>query len=96
MSNEYESIKTGLEEAIEFAEGKVSKAVIHKFNPVDVKNIRAGVGMTQHEFASAFGISVNTLRHWERGDRRPNGPALVLLNVLSREPETVLRVLAVR
>ena len=93
MKTEYNSIKTGLEDAINFAGGKVHKAVIHKFEPVDVKHIRADVGMSQREFAAAFGISVNTLRHWERGDRRPNGPALVLLNVLSREPETVLRVL---
>ena len=95
MNKAYESIKTGLEEAIDFTEGKVSQAVVHKISPVDVKNIRADVGMSQREFASAFGISVNTLRHWERGDRYPNGPALVLLNVLSKEPETVLRVLAI-
>ncbi len=96
MNTEYNSIRTGLEEAIDFAEGKVRTAVLHEFDPVDVKNIRADVGMSQREFAAALGISVNTLRHWERGDRRPNGPAMVLLNVLSREPETVLRVLAVR
>ena len=96
MNRVYDSIKTGLEEAVGFSEGKVSQAVVHKVSPVDVKNIRADVGMSQREFASAFGISVNTLRHWERGDRYPNGPALVLLNVLSKEPETVLRVLATR
>lgn len=96
MNRVYDSIKTGLEEAVGFSEGKVSQAVIHKVSPVDVKNIRADVGMSQREFASAFGISVNTLRHWERGDRYPNGPALVLLNVLSNEPEIVLRVLATR
>lgn len=40
--------------------------------------IRAKVGMSQSEFALAFGISVSTLRHWKRGNRRPQGPALVL------------------
>jgi putative transcriptional regulator len=50
--------------------------------------------MSQSEFASAFGISVSTLRHWERGERKPQGPALVLLNIVSKEPETVLRALA--
>lgn len=50
--------------------------------------------MSQSEFASAFGISVSTLRHWERGDRIPHGPALVLLNVVAKEPEVVLRALA--
>ena len=47
--------------------------------------------MTQNEFASAFGISVSTLRHWERGDRAPQGPARVLLSLVGKEPETVLK-----
>ncbi len=94
MSLAFESIKQGLEEAIEFSEGKITKAVVHKFTPVDVKNIRAQVGMSQNEFASAFGISVSTLRHWERGDRTPHGPALVLLNVVAKDPKAVLKALS--
>lgn len=69
------------------------KAKVREFTPVDVKNIRAKTGMSQNEFASAFGISVSTLRHWERGDRTPQGPALVLLNVVAREPKAVLKAL---
>jgi len=34
------------------------------------------------------------LRHWERGDRRPNGPALVLLNLIARDPQAVGRLLS--
>lgn len=94
MSEIFESIKKGLEEAIAFADGKCPEAKIHEFAPPDVKAIRAKVGMSQSEFALAFGISVSTLRHWERGDRRPHGPALVLLNVVAREPALVLRALS--
>jgi len=94
MSEAFDSIKQGLEEAIEFSKGKKTKAIVHKFTPVDVKNIRAQVGMSQNEFASAFGISVSTLRHWERGDRTPHGPALVLLNVVAKEPKAVLKALS--
>ena len=94
MSNAFASIEQGLKEAVEFSKGKVKKAVIHEFGPLDVKAIRAKLDMSQNEFASAFGISVSTLRHWERGDRSPQGPALVLLNVVAREPELVLRALA--
>lgn len=94
MSKAFESIRKGLEEAVEFSTGKQAKAVVHDFSAVDVKEIRAQVGMTQLEFASAFGISVSTLRHWERGDRSPQGPALVLLNVVAKEPQAVLRALA--
>ncbi len=50
--------------------------------------------MSQSEFASSFGISVSTLRHWERGDRSPQGPALVLLNVVAKEPDAVLKALS--
>ncbi len=93
MSNAFDSIKQGLTEATSFAEGKSNKAVVHEFSPIDVKNIRANIGMSQNEFASAFGISVSTLRHWERGDRTPHGPARVLLHVVSKEPEVVLKAL---
>lgn len=94
MGNAFSSIKQGLSEAIDYSEGKIKKATVHKFSPLNVKEVRAKVGMSQSEFASAFGISVSTLRHWERGDRTPHGPALVLLNVVAKEPEVVLRALA--
>ena len=50
--------------------------------------------MSQPEFAATFGISLGTLRHWEQGDRIPHGPALILLNVIAKEPKAVLRALA--
>ena len=94
MSHAYDSIKKGFDEAIEFANGKKTKAIVHEFTPVDVKNIRSNIGMSQSEFASAFGISVSTLRHWERGDRTPPGQALVLLNVFAKEIKAVIKALS--
>lgn len=94
MSETFKSIQTGLEEAISFSKGECPKAVVHEFSSVDVKHIRSKIGMSQNEFASAFGISVSTLRHWERGDRKPQGAALVLLNVVAKEPQTVLNALS--
>ncbi len=40
MITVYESLKQGLTEACEFAQGKTDKAVAHKIVPVDVKAIR--------------------------------------------------------
>lgn len=94
MSDFFNSIKQGLDEAVAFSEGRCPEAVVHAFSPLDVKNVRAKMGMSQPQFASAFGISVSTLRHWERGDRSPQGPALVLLNVVDKEPQAVLRALS--
>ena len=96
MNEAFESIKTGLNQAISHAKGEPVNAKVHKVTPLDVKAIRSKVGMTQREFAASFGISLGTLRHWERGDRQPRGPARVLLNVLSENPGVVLDVLASR
>jgi putative transcriptional regulator len=95
MSEAFKSIKQGLLEANDHAQGKPVKAVVYQMEPLDIKNIRNRLGMSQTEFAIAFGISPSTLRHWERGDRRPRGAALVLLNVIAQEPEAVLRALLV-
>lgn len=94
MTNAFDSIAQGLKEAIALNEGKDVAAKTYKPEPVDVAKIRRDLGLTQMEFASKFCISVSTLRHWERGDRKPHGPALVLLNVVAKEPEAVLRTLS--
>ena len=57
---------------------------------MDVAAIRKRIGMSQAQFAARFGFSVATLRHWERGDRKPRGPSLVLLNVIARHHRVVL------
>jgi len=44
----------------------------------DIVALRRFVGLTQLQFAEALGISVHTLRNWEQGRRRPEGPALAL------------------
>jgi putative transcriptional regulator len=93
MASAYESIAQGLQEAIDLNRGCEVAARTHRPEPVNVAEIRKNLGMTQMEFASKFCISVATLRHWERGDRMPHGPALALLHVVSKEPQAVLRAL---
>lgn len=95
MNPAFESIQQGLLEAIEFAQGEKSKSIVHEIPLVDVKGVRQKLDMSQIELASLFGISLGTVQNWERGTRKPGGPALVLLNVLSKEPEAVLRALSV-
>lgn len=94
MSAAFESIKQGLQEAIAHAKGDTSGVCVHRPRVVDVKALRARVGMTQEQFAASFGFSAATLRHWERGDRSPHGPALVLLNVIEHNPQVVIEALA--
>ncbi len=60
------------------------------FEPIDVQSIRKRYGLSQDKFAKLLGISVGTLRNWEQGRRKPEGPARVLLRVAAKHPEAVL------
>jgi len=52
----------------------------------DVAALRRFVALSQAQFAQALGISVHTLRNWEQGRRRPEGPAVALLRIAARHP----------
>ena len=94
MTQAFQSIKQGLNEAISHARGYKRGVMVHQPQEVDVPGLRTRLGLTQEQFAARFGFSVATLRHWERGDRSPNGAALVLLNVIDKDPRAVMRALS--
>lgn len=96
MDDFFESIKRGMEEAIAHSRGDKTEVRLFIPEEVNVKQVREKTGLTQNQFASTFGISLGTLRHWERGDRRPHGPALVLLNAANNAPDELLRILTGR
>ena len=85
------SVRRGLEEAVSYARGHADEGayIVHVPSAVDVRAIRAKLGLTQEEFASRFGFSVNTLRHWEQGKRQPEGPTRAYLLVIDRAPKAV-------
>jgi len=55
----------------------------------DVAALRHFVGLTQLAFSKAMGISVHPPRNWQRGRRRPEGPALALLRIAARHPRII-------
>jgi putative transcriptional regulator len=61
---------------------------------IDVRAIRRAAGMTQAEFAAAYQFSVRTVQEWERGAKRPSGPARTLLRAIKADPEGLRRALA--
>jgi putative transcriptional regulator len=87
----YESIRQGLAEAIDFAQGKPSGAQVRKVEvpEVDVASIRASTGLSQAAFARSIGVAKGTLLNWEHGRRRPTGPAQVLLAMIAKRPALV-------
>lgn len=94
MGKTFDSITRGLNKAISHAKGEKIAVKIFKPEEVDVSKLRRRMGMTQEQFAARFGFSVATLRHWERGDRTPQGAALVLLNVIKHAPDVVTAALS--
>ncbi len=82
----FKSVKEG--GAILRGETEPSREFI--FEPIDIQSIRKKYGLSQDKFARLLGISVATLRNWEQGRRKPEGPARVLLRVADKHPEAVL------
>ena len=60
---------------------------------IDVRAIRQAIGLTQADFASAYEFSLRTLQEWERGAKRPSGPARTLLRAIKGDPEGLRRAL---
>lgn len=86
----YESIKQGLNEAIEYEKGNLSNVKIDKiaispvvvFTPDRIKTIRSRHSMTQRLFAKALGVSIKTVEAWESGKNAPSGCANRMLELL--------------
>jgi DNA-binding transcriptional regulator YiaG len=62
--------------------------------PVDVRALRARLGVSQEVFAGRYGLDVATVRNWEQGRTKPDGPAAALLHLIDRDPDKVVELLA--
>ena len=86
-----QEITTSLKEAIAWAGGenvpvRVTTIEVPK---IDVRAVRRKLRLSQSQFAAKFGFQPATLKNWEQGRTRPDGPARVLLAVIARHPEAV-------
>lgn len=52
------------------------------YTGTDVQRIRAAAHMSQPVFARLLGVDKSAVAQWERGAKRPSGPAQRLLEVL--------------
>jgi putative transcriptional regulator len=86
-----QEIITSLKEAIAWASGgdvPVRVTTVH-VPTTDVRAVRRKLGLSQSKFAAKFGFQPATLKNWEQGRTRPDGPSRVLLAVIARHPEAV-------
>ena len=56
--------------------------------------LRKRMKLSRQKFADSFGLDVRAVQEWEQGRRVPDRAARVLLTVIDREPEAVVRALS--
>lgn len=77
------------------AVGAISKVTMHEFDaaclevverlkPSDIRALREREHVSQPVFAQYLNVSKNLVSDWERGKRKPGGPALRLLGVIRK------------
>ena len=86
----FEGIKAGLEDAIAFQAGDLTRG---RVATVDVKQVREATAMTQESFARTFRLPVATVRDWEQGRRRPDSGSQTLLRMIGAAPKDVQAIL---
>ena len=75
MKSTFAKLMTGLDEVDAFLAGERTNFKAHVPDEVDVKSIRSKLRMTQAGFSNTFGFSLDAIKHWEGGRRRPEAPA---------------------
>lgn len=53
--------------------------------PEDIRAIREAQHVSQPVFARYLNVSKNLVSEWERGKKKPGGPALRLLSIIQRK-----------
>jgi DNA-binding transcriptional regulator YiaG len=61
--------------------------------PDQVRALRARLGLTQTQFARSFCFMLDRVQQYERGRRRPSGPASMFPRVIEADPEAIVRAL---
>jgi len=86
-----QEVIASLKEAIAWAGGAdvPARVTTVQVPTTDVRALRRRLGLSQSEFAAKFGFQAATLKNWEQGRTRPDGPARVLLAVIASHPEAV-------
>ena len=93
MKSAFDSMMTGLDEVESYLSGDTKGFKVHVPEVVDVKEIRTRLHMTQSKFSDCFGFSLDAVKHWEGGRRKPEASARAFLTVIAKNPEVVIAAL---
>ena len=93
----FESLRTGLEAAIEHAKGSRKDLRTttlprppQELSAKEIVNLRTLLNVSQAVFAKYLNISPKTVQSWEQGHGKPNGASLKLLSIARKNPKILL------
>lgn len=95
----FESIKAGLNAAIEHAGGRRKDLRTttlprppKEIPAKEIAKFRAQLNVSQAVFARYLNISPKTVQSWEQGLGKPNGASLKLLSIARKDPKILFEV----
>ncbi len=71
--------------------GRGALPKVRPLSPAQIVAVRERAGVSQAVMAGFLNVAVSTVSQWERGERRPTGAALKLLNVVRGKGIEALR-----
>lgn len=88
-------IETALGEVLAHVRGEVELPcrVMDDPSAERIRALRKRLRLSRERFAERFGLDARAVQDWEQGRRVPDRAARVLLTVIDREPEAVIRAL---
>ncbi len=90
MKTVFDELMSGLDDVDSFLAGQKEGFKLHVPEDVDVKTIRKSLNMTQSCFSDTFGFTLDSVKNWEIGRRKPEASARTLLTVIEKAPAAVL------
>ncbi len=75
--------------AADLARAGIVAAQVQPPRSIDVRALRHRLGLSREQFATRFGLEVETLRNWEIGRREPDTTARSYLHAIANDPERV-------
>ena len=91
----FKELDANLKEAVKVAKGSSLPASVYVIlTPAKIKAIRARANMSQAVFARSFQLSLDTVKGWEQGKRKPDAAAANYLRMIQADPAYVQRTLA--
>ncbi len=91
-----QEVEEALDEVLAHVRGEVALPCRIVDDPAaeHILALRKRLKLSRQKFADRFGLDARAVQDWEQGRRVPDRAARVLLTVIDRDPEAVVRVLS--